>query len=75
MPLHLHLHLHLQSLLCLLQLYTTLALDTLMSKANVLEYSTDYCCACKRLAVCCVILAYCLDVEVHGLDELATIFD
>ena len=40
MPLHLHLHLHLQSLLCLLQLYTTLALDTWMSKANVFDYNT-----------------------------------
>ena len=40
LPLPLPLPLHLQYLTCLLQLYTTLALDLWMSKANVFDYNT-----------------------------------
>lgn len=40
LPLPLPLPLHLQYLTYLLQLYTTLALDLWMSKANVFDYNT-----------------------------------
>ena len=68
--------LHLQSLPCLLQLYTTLALDLWMSKANVFEYNTAVLCAAWRSVVllsAAWVWPIVLDVEVHGLDELATI--
>ena len=68
--------LHLQYLTCLLQLYTTLALDTWMSKANVFEYN---CCVMSRLTQCIAlkpvgVWPIVLDVKVHGFDELDAVF-
>ena len=68
--------LHLQSLPCLLQLYTTLALDLWMSKANVFDYNTVYCCAVhvNGLLSAAWVWPIVLDVEVHGFDELDAVF-
>ena len=69
--------LHLQYLTYLLQLYTTLALDKWMSKANVFEYNTAVLWAAWRSVVLLSAVWFwpiVLDVEVHGFDELDAVF-